>query len=109
MPKKITLLEKELQMINALKDPSVSNQRLLAKRIGVSTPTVNGWLADSVAAQIKLSENKRVARRKRVAQIIKDTEAMIAKGMPAYRAAALAGVAYDTYSAYKRELTGQSC
>lgn len=109
MPKKITLLEKELKMLEALKDPSVSNQRLLGIKVGVSAPTINSWLADSVDAQIKLSENKKAARNKKIKQVIADTEAMIAKGIPAYRAAALAGAAYDTYSAYRRELAGQTC
>lgn len=109
MPKKITLLEKEMKMLEALKDPSVCNQQLLGKRIGISTPTVNGWLADSVAAQIKLSQNKKAARINRVKKVVADTKKMIAKGFPAYRAAALAGVSYETYISYKREVTGQSC
>lgn len=109
MPKKITLLEKEMKMLEALKDPSVSNQRLLGSKIGVSTPTVNSWLSDSVAAQIKLSQNKKAARINKVEKVVADTKQMIAKGFPAYRAAALAGVSYETYISYKRELTGQSC
>lgn len=109
MPKRITLLEKRTMMLEALKFASVSNQQLLAKKIGVSTPTVNSWLADCVEAQIKLSQNKKAARLNKIKKAVAETKAMIEKGMPMYRAAALAGVSYDTYIAYKRELTGQSC
>lgn len=106
---RLTLLEKQTKMLEALKCPSVSNQRLLAKKLGIATPTINSWLADSVPAQIKLSENKKAARFNKVKKAVAETKAMIANGVPGYRAAALAGVSYDTYIAYKRELTGQSC
>lgn len=109
MPKKITLLEKELKMLEALKAPSVSTKQLLARKLGISAPTMNVWLSGSVEAQSKLSENRKAAHREKIKGIVAKTDAIIAEGVAAYRAAAIAGVAYDTYVIYKQELAGQTC
>ena len=104
MPKIITLAEKEMQLFEALKDESVTTQAKLAQKMGVSLTTAHCWLSDSVQAQIMFNKNKKGGRTGKVKAAIKKVDDIAAKGLPLYRAAAIAGISINTYWTYRGEL-----